>query len=77
MSPGHWIRFLSGPDIDGLNLTSAEIVAAAQGAVLAHGRGRALVEPRVYLTPDNDGASRSSATSSRTTPAACPASSGC
>jgi alanine dehydrogenase len=56
VSPGHWIRFLSGPDIDGLSLTSAEIVAAVQGAVLAHGRGRALVEPRVHLTPDNDGA---------------------
>lgn len=60
MSPGHWIRFLSGPGIDDLNLTSAQIVAAVQDAVqdavLAHGRGRALVEPRVHLTPGNDGA---------------------
>jgi alanine dehydrogenase len=51
-----WIRFLSGPDIDGLGLTSAQIVDAVEGAVLAHGQDRALVEPRVHLTPDNDGA---------------------
>jgi alanine dehydrogenase len=51
-----WIRFLSGPDIAGLGLTSTEIVEAVEGAVLAHGRGRALAEPRVHLTPDNDGA---------------------
>jgi alanine dehydrogenase len=56
VSPGRWIRFLSGPDIDGLNLTGTQIVDAVQGAVTAHGRGRALVEPRVHLTPDNDGA---------------------
>lgn len=53
---GLTIRFLSGPDIDGLGLTSQEILAAVQGAVLAHGQGRALVEPRVHLMPPNDGA---------------------
>jgi len=52
----HWIRFLSGPDIDGLSLAPADIVDAVQGAVLAHGRDRALVEPRVHLSPDNGGA---------------------
>src|ERR1700691_5126390 len=46
-----WIRFLSGPDIDALGLTSAEIVAAVEGAVLAHGGGRAVFEPRVHLVP--------------------------
>lgn len=29
-----WIRFLSGPDIDSLGLTSDEIVDAVEGAVL-------------------------------------------
>jgi ornithine cyclodeaminase/alanine dehydrogenase-like protein (mu-crystallin family) len=51
-----WLRFLSGPDIDSLGLSSAEIIAAVEGAVRAHGDGRAIVEPRVHLVPDNDGA---------------------
>jgi alanine dehydrogenase len=54
--PNLWIQFLSGPDIDALGLTGDEIVGAVEGAVRAHGHGRALVEPRVHLTPDNDGA---------------------
>ena len=53
---GLWIRFLSGPDIDSLGLSNAEIVAAVEDAVRAHGDGRAVVEPRVHLVPDNDGA---------------------
>jgi alanine dehydrogenase len=53
---GLWIRFLSGPDIDGLGLTGAEIVDAVEGAVLAHGEGRVVFEPRVHLVPDNGGA---------------------
>src|SRR5690349_23518672 len=53
---GLWIRFLSGPDIDSLGLSNAEIVDAVEGAVRAHGDGRAVVEPRVHLVPDNDGA---------------------
>jgi ornithine cyclodeaminase len=51
-----WIRFLSGPDIDRLGLTNAEIIDAVERAVRAHGEGRAVVEPRVHLIPDNDGA---------------------
>jgi alanine dehydrogenase len=51
-----WIRFLSGPDIDSLGLSNAEIIDAVEGAVRAHGDGRAVVEPRVHLVPDNDGA---------------------
>jgi ornithine cyclodeaminase len=47
---------VSGPDIDSLGLSSAEIVAAVEEAVRAHGDGRAVVEPRVHLVPDNDGA---------------------
>ena len=46
-----WIRFLSGPDIDSLGLTSQEIVDAVEAAVRAHGQGRAQVEPRVHLVP--------------------------
>ena len=52
---GLWIRFLSGPDIDTLGLTTAEIVDAVEDAVLAHGEGRVVFEPRVHLVPDNDG----------------------
>jgi ornithine cyclodeaminase len=51
-----WLRFLSGPDIDSLGLSSAEILAAVEEAVRAHGDGRTIVEPRVHLVPDNDGA---------------------
>ncbi len=56
MSTGLWLRFLSGPDIDALGLTNAEIVAAVEAAVRAHGEGRTVIEPRVHLVPDNDGA---------------------
>jgi ornithine cyclodeaminase/alanine dehydrogenase-like protein (mu-crystallin family) len=51
-----WIRFLSGPDIDALGLSGAEIVDAVERAVLAHGEGRVVFEPRVHLVPDNGGA---------------------
>src|SRR5690349_1410276 len=55
-SGGLWTRFLSGPDIDSLGLSNAEIIDAVEGAVRAHGDGHAVVEPRVHLVPDNDGA---------------------
>ena len=53
---GLWLRFLSGPDIDSLGVTHAEIIIAVEDAVRAHGEGRAIVEPRVHLAPDNGGA---------------------
>ena len=56
LTGGLWLRFLSGPDIESLGLTHAEIVAAVEDAVRAHGDGRVVVEPRVHLVPDNDGA---------------------
>jgi ornithine cyclodeaminase len=56
ITAGLWLRFLSGPDIDSLGLSNAEIVAAVEDAVRAHGDGRAVVEPRVHLVPRNDGA---------------------
>ncbi len=55
-SGGLWLRFLSGPDIDSLGLTHADILTAVEDAVRAHGRGRTVVEPRVHLVPDNGGA---------------------
>lgn len=50
-----WFRFVSGPDVDALQLTSAEIVDAAAAVVAAHGRGETVFEPRVHLEPDNGG----------------------
>ena len=52
---GLWLRFLSGPDIDDLGLAGAEIVDAVQAAVLAHGVGRVVFEPRVHLVPGDPG----------------------
>jgi alanine dehydrogenase len=51
-----WLRYLSGPDIDSLGLANADILTAVEEAVRAHGEGHAVVEPRVHLVPDNDGA---------------------
>jgi alanine dehydrogenase len=56
LTGGLWLRFLSGPDIDSLGISNAEIVAAVEDAVRAHGDGRVVVEPRVHLVPDNGGA---------------------
>ena len=50
-----WLRFVSGPDIDELGLTPADVVAAATDVVAAHGRGETVFEPRTHLVPDNDG----------------------
>ena len=55
-SPRLWLRFLSGPDIDALSISNADIVAAVEDAVRAHGEGRVVVEPRVHLVPDPGGA---------------------
>ena len=49
------LRFLSGPDIDGLGITRAEIVDAVEDVVAAHGRGLTVFESRVHLVPDNGG----------------------
>src|SRR6266481_5115590 len=51
-----WFRFLSGPDIAALSLSNAEVLTAVEDAVRAHGNGRVVVEPRVHLVPDNNGA---------------------
>jgi alanine dehydrogenase len=53
---GIWLRFLSGPDIESLGISRAEIIEAVAGVVTAHGRGQTVFEPRVHLVPDNGGA---------------------
>jgi ornithine cyclodeaminase len=53
--PEIWLRFLSGPDVAGLGVTRAEIIAAVESVVAAHGRGETVFEPRVHLVPDNGG----------------------
>ena len=50
-----WLRFVSGPDIEQLGLTPADVVAAATDVVAAHGRGETVFEPRTHLVPDNGG----------------------
>jgi alanine dehydrogenase len=53
---GIWLRFLSGPDIDGLGITRGEIIEAVSEVLRAHARGLTVFEPRVHLVPDNGGA---------------------
>ena len=50
-----WLRYLSGPDIDSLDIPSASIVDAIDSVVAAHGRGETVFEPRMHLVPDNGG----------------------
>lgn len=49
------LRFLSGPDVAGLGITLAEIVAAVEEVVRAHGEKRTVFEPRTHLVPGNGG----------------------
>lgn len=51
-----WFRYLSGPDIDNLEVGPTEIIRAVEDVVAAHGRGQTVFEPRVHLAPDNGGA---------------------
>jgi alanine dehydrogenase len=55
MSDGLWLRFVSGPDVEAIGLTPAEVVDACEAVVAAHGRGETVFEPRTHLVPDNDG----------------------
>jgi alanine dehydrogenase len=50
------LRFVSGPDIDRLNLSRTEIVDSVREALHAQGIGQVVLEPRVHLTPPNAGA---------------------
>jgi ornithine cyclodeaminase/alanine dehydrogenase-like protein (mu-crystallin family) len=49
------LRFLSGPDIDGLGIGPDDAITAVEGVVEAHGRGRTVFEPRTHLVPNNGG----------------------
>ncbi len=50
-----WLRFLSGPDVEALELTLTDVIDAIESVVDAHGRGRTVFEPRMHLVPDNGG----------------------
>ena len=46
------IRYLSGHDVERLEIGPDAILAAVEGALLAQGRGQVVLEPRVHLVPD-------------------------
>jgi len=46
------IRFLSGHDVERLALGADAILAAVEGALVAQGTGKVVLEPREHLVPD-------------------------
>jgi ornithine cyclodeaminase len=46
------IRYLSGHDVERLEIGPDAILAAVEGALLAQGRGQVVLEPREHLVPD-------------------------
>jgi ornithine cyclodeaminase/alanine dehydrogenase-like protein (mu-crystallin family) len=50
--PGIDIRFLSGPDVDELSLSQADVLDAVEAALRAQGEGDVVLEPREHLVPD-------------------------
>lgn len=44
--------YLNGPDIEKLDMTDEEILAAVESGLRAQGAGEAVIEPRVHLIPD-------------------------
>jgi alanine dehydrogenase len=49
------LRFISGPDIERLGVTRAEVLGAVEAALKAQGNGDVVLEPRVHLAPPNEG----------------------
>jgi alanine dehydrogenase len=47
-----FMHYLNGPDVQALELTDDEILAAVESGLLAQGRGQTVIEPRVHLIPD-------------------------
>jgi ornithine cyclodeaminase len=47
-----YIDYLNAFDIEALNLTNDEILAAIETSLAAQGRGQTVIEPRVHLEPD-------------------------
>ncbi|MCW2496150.1 ornithine cyclodeaminase family protein [Jatrophihabitans sp.] len=50
-----WIRFVSGPDVEALAISDADVIAAVESVVADHGRGQTVFEPRTHLIPRDDG----------------------
>lgn len=53
--PGHppvYVTYLNGLDVEVLNLTDDEILAAIEESLAAQGRGETEIEPRVHLMPN-------------------------
>jgi len=46
------IRYLSGPDVEALQLTDDEILDAVEVSLAAQGTGDTVIEPRMHLIPD-------------------------
>lgn len=46
------IRFLSRADIESLDVTPADVIAAVEGALRAQAEGQVVLEPREHLVPD-------------------------
>jgi ornithine cyclodeaminase len=46
------LTYLSGDDIAALGYPDERLLGAVEGVLAAHGRGEAVVEPRVHLFPD-------------------------
>jgi len=46
------IEYLSGPDLEKLDFSDAEILRAINDALVAAGRGETVIEPRMHLQPD-------------------------
>jgi ornithine cyclodeaminase len=44
--------YLSGPDIEALEMTDDEILTAVERGLTAQGLGQSVIEPRVHLEPD-------------------------
>lgn len=47
------ISYLSGPDVEALDLTNDEILDAVDGGLIAAGRGETVIEPRLHLKPND------------------------
>ena len=48
------IRYLSGEDIEALQLTNDEILDSIEGSLVAQGNQQTVIEPRMHLIPDKD-----------------------
>jgi ornithine cyclodeaminase len=49
--PPLYLTYLNRFDVEALNLTDDEILAAVEGQLAAQGRGEAVIEPRMHLEP--------------------------